>query len=394
MPPRWINGSSWINVPKKWEASSLAVYTNMNQWNVSQFGSCSIIMCRCNDLVIVPTKQQVMVLLLSYEYEDRKHDTARACRLDSEAQFLFNSIDIKRVQWAYNVIVFSAPILTHVCRHLIKDDLHIHEEHSSDQSLDEIEKRQDKVSVCLKAHQCVQKQLMPAVYTHYIDKELNNTEDEDETILPEDVSLYLPSHFMAVQHDKFKIASLGITEGKIREAAVYNAITSIRNAVKDVTVARQNNQVHGHSQAMHTCYRKIICNAERKQSSMIATYHTSCFAMISLGLIAEDDEFFKVIEDKDLFHKDTSLKRNIGDTYQNDGWIQGMPILRVASSDVQKPRVLNESVRDMFTILVMYMLMMYSGCQDKPEYSDEFNIKEQKKPERKKLVKGGKEKLK
>lgn len=46
----------------------------------------------------VPTKQQIMALLLMHESEDRKRATARAQGLDSVAQFLFNSIDLKCVQ--------------------------------------------------------------------------------------------------------------------------------------------------------------------------------------------------------------------------------------------------------------------------------------------------------
>lgn len=227
-------------------------------------------------------------------------------------------------------------ITIHLCvfRCLIKDNLRIHEEFAADRSIDEIEKHRSKLSECLKAHRQAQKQLMPAVYAHYIDQELKDDDDDEATILPEDVHLYLPSSFTAVQCNKFKIVPLGVAEGKLREAAAYDAIISIRNAVKDVTVAKHNNRAHGHSQATHTRYRKLIRDAERKQNNAVTAYHTLRTAMIALGVIQEEDNVFRPIQDKDLYRKDTSAKRNIGDTYRNDGRLQGMPIPDVSGMDI------------------------------------------------------------
>ncbi len=167
---------------------------------------------------------------------------------------------------------------------------------------------------------------MPAVYTHYTDCKLKDTEDNETTILPEDVPLYLPSSFTAVQRARFNIVPLGVTEGKLWEAVAYDAIVSIQNTVKDVAVAKQNNRAHSHSQVTHTHYHKVICDAERKQNSRTATYHAAHSAMVALGVIEDDDKIFQPIQDKDLFCKDTSMKRNIGDMYRNDGRLQGMPV--------------------------------------------------------------------
>ncbi len=82
----------------------------------------------------------------------------------------------------------------------------------------------------------------------------------------------------------------GSDRGQLREVAAYNAIISVHNAVKDVAVAKQNNWAHGHSQATHTPYHKLIRDAECKQSSTVAEYHSAQTAMISLSLIQEDDD--------------------------------------------------------------------------------------------------------
>ncbi|PBK63591.1 hypothetical protein ARMSODRAFT_1023793 [Armillaria solidipes] len=178
---------------------------------------------------------------------------------------------------------------------------------------------------------------MPIVYAQYINKEVDtidiNDSDNDELLLPEDVPLYLPSAFTATEHEKLKVVSLGIQEGKLHKAGAYNAIISIRNAIKDVAVAKKNNRTHGHTQATHMRYCKIIHDAERKQNFATTTYHSHRDTMISLGVIREDDEVFQIITDKDVFHKDTLMKRNIGDTYCNDGHMLAMPIPEIAVED-------------------------------------------------------------
>ncbi|PBK85149.1 hypothetical protein ARMGADRAFT_1036632 [Armillaria gallica] len=227
---------------------------------------------------VEPMKQQVMTLLLVHEHEEWQHDMKRAYSLDSLAQFLFNGMDIE-----YNVC--------------------IHEEHSSDRSMDKIEKQQEKLSLRLKVHQQVQKQLMPIIYAQYIDKEVDTIDinnNNNELLLPEDVLLYLPSAFTAMEYEKLKVVSLGVQEGKLHEAVVYNAIISFCNAIKDVAVTKKNNQTHDYTQAMHMCYH---------------------------------DEVFQIIMDKDIFYKDTSMKCNIGNTYHNDGHMLAMPISEIAVED-------------------------------------------------------------
>lgn len=128
---------------------------------------------------------------------------------------------------------------------------------------------------------------MPIVYVQYIDKEIDTiyiNNNNNELLLLEDVLLYLSSAFTATERKKLKIVSLSIQEGKLHETAAYNAIISLCNAIKDVTVTK-NNWTYGHTQATHTHYCKIICDAEWKQNFATTTYHSHRDAMISLGVI-------------------------------------------------------------------------------------------------------------
>ncbi len=92
-------------------------------------------------------------------------------------------------------------------------------------------------------------------------------------------------------------------------------------------------RTYGHTQAIHMCYCKIIHDAEWKQNFATTTYHSHRDAIISLGVIWEDDEVFQIIMDKDVFRKDTSMKHNIGNTYHNDGCMLAMPIPEISIKD-------------------------------------------------------------
>ncbi|PBL01884.1 hypothetical protein ARMGADRAFT_1023270 [Armillaria gallica] len=151
-----------------------------------------------------------MTLLLAYEHEKWQHDMKRVHSLDSLVQFLFNGKNIEHMQ----------------C--LIKDNVCIYKEYSSDHSMDKIEKWQEKLSLRLK----------------YINKEVDTIDinnNNNELLLPEDVLLYFPSAFTAMECKNLKVVSLSVQEGKLHEAMAYDAIISLHNVVKDVMVAKKNN---------------------------------------------------------------------------------------------------------------------------------------------------------
>ncbi len=122
---------------------------------------------------------------------------------------------------------------------------------------------------------------------------------------------------------------LGIIEGHLREGIAYDAILSIRNCVKDLSLAWQSMQANGNSQATNTCYQQVVCDAQRKLMASLGLYHCSRDAMILLERIDSDHPLFQRIEPKDLKRKKTTSTRQFGESYRLEGklWWMTLPDL-------------------------------------------------------------------
>ncbi len=124
---------------------------------------------------------------------------------------------------------------------------------------------------------------------------------------------------------------LGIIEGRLQEGIAYDAILSIRNCIKDLSLAWQSMQENGNSQATNTRYRQVVRDAQRKLTASLGLYHCSCDAMILLDRIDSDHPLFQRIEPKDLKRKKTMSTRQFGKSYQSEGklWWMTLPDLSI-----------------------------------------------------------------
>ncbi len=122
---------------------------------------------------------------------------------------------------------------------------------------------------------------------------------------------------------------LGIIEGHLREGIAYDAILSIRNCVKDLSLAWQSMQANGNSQATNTCYQQVVRDAQHKLMASLGLYHRSHDAMILLERIDSDHPLFQCIEPKDLKRKKTTSTRQFGESYRLEGklWWMTLPDL-------------------------------------------------------------------
>lgn len=177
----------------------------------------------------------------------------------------------------------------------------------------EIQKARQRLRTDIKKWRSQQQDTMPHVLK--LVAELPNC-------LPECETLFLPSDIPVHQHITYGIECLAAEELLLREGEAYDALESVRQAVKFVTCLRRDKHKHAKGQTMNLRAGDLVREAEDKQAKCVAKYKAARKAMIALGRSAESTlEAFPEMLPEDLWMKDVSEKRKVGDGKITEGWI-------------------------------------------------------------------------
>jgi hypothetical protein len=162
-----------------------------------------------------------------------------------------------------------------------------------------------------------QKVLMPKVADHILHEAACNVEVE---------KLFLPSCHLAPTRQEVGAIELGMEEGKLREGAAFDALRTTQTAVKTLKTLQDFKAKNSRGQAANTRSGKLIADVEAQRNLHVSGYNDHQRAMISLGMIEENDmNSFPRLEIKDMFMKSTLQSHQLGDSRHSDGKLWSFP---------------------------------------------------------------------
>jgi hypothetical protein len=143
----------------------------------------------------------------------------------------------------------------------------------------------------------------------------------------EDEKLFLPSSFVDIERDELGLSGLAEDESKLREGQACGAIVSLRFLVKMITSLQDKRKADDAGQQLSTRARSHIQSVEATRDRILHIYNITRKALMSLG----KDELvkrFPPLSHADLFRKSTEKRRQLNDTYREDGRIWGIDTFR------------------------------------------------------------------
>jgi hypothetical protein len=177
----------------------------------------------------------------------------------------------------------------------------------------EIQKARQRLRADIKNWRSQQQEVMPLVTDLVADL---------ENVQPDNEILYLPSDISPDQHIAYGLSQLAAEELQLREGEAYDALDSVRQAVKYTVCLRADKHKHATGQSMNLRAGDMVRDAEEKQAKCVAKYQHARRAMIGLGRSPEYLQAeFPEMKPQDLWMKDVSEKREVGDGRITEGWI-------------------------------------------------------------------------
>ncbi|KAG7086172.1 hypothetical protein E1B28_002131 [Marasmius oreades] len=144
--------------------------------------------------------------------------------------------------------------------------------------------------------------------------------DRNNDISIETQCLYLPSDFSQQERKKLSLDLLSSIELKLREGECNDAIVGLCDAINYKTVMRENQRANSHGVIQNTRSVKWLKTAEVKKQLHATHYRASRLAI--LGLLGIDDSpDYPVLKDEDMYAKNPTVARELGDGKRVDAWI-------------------------------------------------------------------------
>ncbi|KAF8873364.1 hypothetical protein CPB84DRAFT_1895273, partial [Gymnopilus junonius] len=137
---------------------------------------------------------------------------------------------------------------------------------------------------------------------------------------PEDECLFLPSDLSEKERQDLDIpVRLTICEHWLLEGHVYDVLRDIRTIVKTLTNLCDEKKAQDYGQVRQTRSSTRIQEVVALRDGNIKEYNSACNSLINLGCIDNDDPILRPLKKEDTYHKRTTIKRAVGDTYRHDG---------------------------------------------------------------------------
>ena len=142
----------------------------------------------------------------------------------------------------------------------------------------EIQKARQRLRADIKKWRNQQQEVMPSATDLVTEVRISD---------PEHGTLYLPSDIALDKHAEYGLSRLAVEELLLREGEAYDALDSVRHAVKYATCLRADKHKHAKGQMMNLRAGDLVRDAENKQAKCVAKYQHARLAMIGLGRSAE-----------------------------------------------------------------------------------------------------------
>ena len=147
--------------------------------------------------------------------------------------------------------------------------------------------------------------------------------------------LFLPSDFQHEDQQTIEAIALGVEEAKLREGEAYDALRAIQSAVKTLTAIQDRKRKNARGQAENTKSGYYIRDAQSRRDHHMETYTSARRALISLGIIDDNDPEspFPPLTIEDTFMKSRQRGRGLGDSRRTDGKLWRMHGQAASTSD-------------------------------------------------------------
>ncbi|TEB21039.1 hypothetical protein FA13DRAFT_1834789 [Coprinellus micaceus] len=171
----------------------------------------------------------------------------------------------------------------------------------------------DMLNTTLTRLRAVQAQVTPQVA-----EDMEDVDPSLENDTPEDLPLFLPSHYNPADRLAKGLTALGSLEYQMLEGAAYDSLAKLRTIVRLLSAMGTDSKKNDYGQARHTRSKTQMIDSNIRFETCMAQYNATRKAMISLGL-PEDDPTLKKMDRNATRRKPTTENRAPGDTYRTDG---------------------------------------------------------------------------
>ncbi|TEB20573.1 hypothetical protein FA13DRAFT_1800801 [Coprinellus micaceus] len=180
-----------------------------------------------------------------------------------------------------------------------------------------------------------------AQVTPQVAEDIEDINPEIENNTPEELPLFLPSHYTPADRVAKGLVALGTLELQMLEGAAYDNLARLRTVVRLLGAMGSDSKKNDYGQARHTRAKADLINANIKFETCMAQYNATRRAMISLGL-PETDPTFKKMDRNSTRRKATTENRAPGDTYQTDGLLWTGDAIDSSNRLTHRPLVNNQ----------------------------------------------------
>jgi hypothetical protein len=156
-----------------------------------------------------------------------------------------------------------------------------------------------------------------------------------DSTTPENVQLQLPSAFNAALRQTLGLTELATIEYELREGQAHDALKSLRQIIQEFNhnLLDKKNNVHGITATLRSESFLRVFTSDKQIAA--ATYRRARNAMISLGL-SSTDSLWRELRDDQLWGKNVSTVRSMGDSKIRDPWFWQVVAPRGLSKEKEK----------------------------------------------------------
>jgi hypothetical protein len=140
-----------------------------------------------------------------------------------------------------------------------------------------------------------------------------------DSATPEEAQLQLPSAFTTELRQSLGLTQLAIIEYQLREGQAHDALQALRQVIQEFNynLLDKKNNVHGIAATLRSESFLRVLTSDKQIAAR--TYRRSRNAMLSLGL-SETDSHWRELRDDELWGKNVSVVRSMGDSKRRDPW--------------------------------------------------------------------------
>ncbi|KAL5512685.1 hypothetical protein ACEPAG_2951 [Sanghuangporus baumii] len=132
--------------------------------------------------------------------------------------------------------------------------------------------------------------------------------------------LPLPSFFSPEQIAERGLGDLAAVEYKLREAQAYDALSNLRNAIRDYEGVHSMKSKFGHGKYAHTRTGRVQMNATDAKHFYKMEYREAYKALLELGLSADNNDL-RALKDEDMYRESLAEPHQLGSGRRPLGWI-------------------------------------------------------------------------